>query len=180
MILPLSFFDRPTLVVAQELLGKFLISDHPAKIAYGMITEVEAYVGQEDKASHASRLWRGSPRAARGRTERTKTMFGKPGHWYVYLIYGMHHCLNVVTEREGYPAAVLIRSVEGAKGPGRVCRLFKIDKRLNMLSASQKTGLWIEDRGVMIKPRAIGRGRRIGVDYAGAWAKKPWRFFFKS
>ena len=142
-----------------------------------MITEVEAYVGPDDKASHASRLWRGSLRAARGKTERTKVMFGKPGRWYVYLIYGVHHCLNIVTEKESYPAAVLIRSVAGAKGPGKVCRYFKIDKSFNAQPAVKKSGLWIENRGVRINPRLIQRGTRIGVDYAGEWKNKPWRFY---
>lgn len=153
-----------------------------------MITEVEAYVGLEDKASHASR----------GRTERTKVMFGKPGHWYVYLIYGMYYCLNVVTEKEDYPAAILIRSVipecrtyERSRvsatfkkgrlmGPGRVCRYFKIDKSFNGKPATKRTGLWIEDRGEKIIPRRIKRGKRIGVEYAGQWKDRPWRFSLKS
>ena len=188
VLIPL-FFNRPTLRVAKELLGKFLVRRIGDKKISGMITEVEAYVGPKDKASHASRLWRGSlaslrgrsgPRAARGRTERTKVMFGKLGYWYVYLIYGMYHCLNIVTEKENYPAAILIRSVENVKGPGRICRKFKIDKKYNEKPASRRMGLWIEDRGVKINPRNILRGKRIGVDYAGKWKDKPWRFFIKS
>lgn len=132
-----------------------------------MITEVEVYAGPEDLASHA----------ARGRTERTKIMFGKPGYWYVYLIYGMHYCLNVVTESEGYPAAILIRSVEGVKGPGRVCRYFIVDKRFNGKSANRDTSLWVEDRGVKINSRAVRRGKRVGVEYAGKWKNKLWRFY---
>lgn len=134
-----------------------------------MITEVEAYVGPKDKASHAFH----------GKTKRTKVMFGRPGHWYVYLIYGMYHCLNIVTEKENYPAAILIRSVENTKGPGRVCRKFKIDKRYNEKPASKKTGLWIEDRGIVINLRRIRRGKRIGVEYAGKWQDRPWRFYLK-
>ncbi len=172
-----KFFERDTLKIALELVGKFLIRRAGRKEVAGMITEVEAYVGPEDKASHASRLWRGSPRAARGKTDRTKVMFGKPGHWYVYLIYGMHYCLNMVTERDQYPAAILIRSVFPIKGPGRVCRYFKIDKKFNARPATKKTGLWIEDRGVKINPRLIKRGKRIGVDYAGRWKDKLWRFY---
>lgn len=134
-----------------------------------MITEVEAYVGPKDKASHASR----------GKTERTRVMFGRPGYWYVYLIYGLYYCLNIVTEKEGYPAAILIRSVEKVKGPGRLCRKFKIDTTFNQKPASRKTGLWIEDRGVIVRPGSISGGKRIGVEYAGKWKEKPWRFYFK-
>lgn len=131
-----------------------------------MITEVEAYVGQKDKASHASR----------GKTPRTEIMFGTSGYWYVYLIYGMYYCLNIVTEKENYPAAILIRGVEGISGPGRVTRYFGIDKNFNATSASRKTGLWIEDREVIIKPHQVKREKRIGVDYAGEWKDKLWRF----
>lgn len=166
-VLKAQFFYRTTLKVAKDLLGKFLIRKIGKKAITGMITEVEAYIGKKDRASHASR----------GRTERTKVMFGKSGHWYVYLIYGMHYCLNIVTEREKFPAAVLIRSVEGVKGPGRVCRYFKIDKRLNAKPATKNAGLWIEDRGVRILPVRIRRGKRIGVEYAGKWQEKLWRFY---
>ena len=162
-----QFFNRPTLNVAKELLGTFLVYKKGIETIEAMITEVEAYVGPKDKASHASR----------GRTPRTEVMFGKPGRWYVYLIYGMYFCLNIVTEKENYPAAILIRSVEGVKGPGRVCKFFNIDKSFNASLARKKTGLWIEDRGVIIKPRSIKRGTRIGVDYAGRWKDKKWRFF---
>lgn len=153
----------------------------------GVINEVEAYAGLYDLASHASR----------GKTPRTEVMFGKPGNWYVYLIYGMHHCLNIVTECENYPAAVLIRGVILVKkhsnilqknygsrtsiiyGPGRVCKFFKIDRRFNKKPASKSAGLWIEDHGVKINPRHIKCGKRIGVDYAGKWKDKPWRFWIK-
>ena len=163
-VLPKTFFNRPTIAVARDLLGKFLVHKIGIRTIEGMITEVEAYVGPEDKASHASR----------GRTERTKVMFGHPGHWYIYLVYGMHHCLNVVTEKEGYPAAILIRSIEGVSGPGRVSKHFKIEKRLNKKPASQTGGLWIEDRGICITKRM--HGKRIGVDYAGKWKDKLWRW----
>ena len=165
-ILTQQFFERPTRDVAKQLLGKFLVRKKGGKIIAAMITEVEAYVGPEDKASHASR----------GRTKRTEVMFGKPGYWYIYLIYGMHYCLNIVTEKEHYPAAILIRGVEGISGPGRVTAYFKIDKRLNAKSSSRSSNLWIEDRGVKIKPRQIRRGKRIGVEYAGEWKDKLWRF----
>lgn len=161
-----SFFNRPTLEVAHDLLGTFLVCKKGNKTISAMITEVEAYVGFEDKASHASK----------GKTPRTEIMFGKPGYWYVYLIYGMHYCLNIVTEQKGYPAAILIRGVEGVSGPGRVSKYFAVDKTFNAALASKKTGLWIEDRGVVIKPSHIKRDKRIGVDYAGEWKNKLWRF----
>jgi len=179
-ILSKNFFDRPTLVVAKQLLGKFLIRKIGSRKIVGMITEVEAYVGFEDKASHASR----------GLTERTKVMFGKPGQWYVYMIYGMYHCLNVVTERRGFPAAVLIRSIALIKyggnygsptsvvaGPGRVCKHFQIDRKVNKKVASRRGGLWIEDGGIKISSGMIRKGKRIGVDYAGVWKNKLWRFY---
>ena len=166
MVLNAGFFNRPTRIVAQKLLGKFLVCRKEKRIIEGMITEVEAYIGSHDKASHASR----------GKTPRTEVMFGKPGYWYVYLIYGMYHCLNIVTEEEDYPAAILIRGIEGVSGPGKVSRHFGIDKTFNAMPANKKTGLWIEDRGININPRRIKRGKRIGVDYAGAWKDKLWRF----
>lgn len=132
-----------------------------------MITEVEAYIGFKDGASHASR----------GKTKRNAPMFGKPGHWYVYFTYGMHWMLNIVTEREKYPAAVLIRGVQGVYGPGRITKFFRIDESFNRKPASRKTGLWIEDRKAIIKPRRIRRGKRVGVDYAGIWKHKLWRFY---
>ena len=166
-ILTRQFFNRPTRLVAQELLGKFLVRKKGDKIIAAMITDVEAYVGPEDKASHASR----------GKTPRTEVMFGHSGYWYVYLIYGMHYCLNIVTEKEEYPAAILIRGVEGISGPGRVSRYFGIDTSFNARSASRKNGLWIEDRGVQLESRDIRRGKRIGVDYAGVWKNKLWRLY---
>lgn len=162
-----KFFDRPTLQVSRDILGKFLVRKIGNKKIEGMITEVEAYVGPKDKASHASR----------GKTERTKIMFGKAGYWYVYLIYGMYYCLNIVTEKEDYPAAILIRGVENIRGPGTVSRYFKINKSFNAKPANKKTSLWIEDRGVRVRPRGIKTGKRIGVDYAGKWKNKPWRFY---
>lgn len=157
-----EFFNRPTLRVAEEFLGKFLVREVDGENIEGMITEVEAYIGFEDNASHASR----------GKTPRTEVMFGPAGVWYVYLIYGMYCCLNIVTEADGFPAAILIRSVEGINGPGRICRHFQITRELNKKPAAA-SGLWIEDRG--IKPNSIKRAKRIGVDYAGKWKEKLWR-----
>lgn len=157
-----EFYQRNTLTVAKELLGKFLVHRN----IVGMITETEAYIGQEDLACHASK----------GRTKRTEIMFGPAGHAYVYLIYGMYYCLNVVTEKENYPAAVLIRAVEHVSGPGRLTRHFEIDKTLNGEDMTKSKRLWIEDRGVVIPPRNILRTPRIGVDYAGEYKDKKWRF----
>lgn len=167
-VLSSEFFTRPTLRVARDLLGKYLVRRVGRKTTARMITEVEAYIGHNDKASHASR----------GITPRNKIMFGEAGTWYVYFTYGMHWMLNIVTEREKYPAAVLIRGVEGVSGPARVSKFFKIDKRLNGKPASRRSGLWLEDRGVKIEPRSIKRGARIGIDYAGEWRNKMWRFYF--
>lgn len=166
-VLQQDFFNRPTLRVARELLGKFLVRKQGKKTIALAITDVEAYVGHRDKASHASR----------GETPRNTPMFGAAGYWYIYFTYGMHWMLNIVTERKEYPAAILIRGVTGISGPARLTKFLKIDKRLNGKSASQKNGLWIEDRGIKIKPRDIVRGKRIGVDYAGKWRNKLWRFY---
>lgn len=134
--------------------------------------EVEAYIGMEDRACHASK----------GRTGRTDVMFGPAGVSYVYLIYGMHHCFNIVTEREGFPSAILVRAVEDVAaqvridGPGRVCRFLAIDRTLNCKDLTAGSQLWVEDRGRRTVHSRIEAGRRIGVEYAGIWAKKPWRF----
>ncbi len=169
-ILPASFYARPTLQVARNLLGHYLVRETKTGLLAGRIFEVEAYVGPRDRASHASK----------GRTKRTDVMFGPPGLAYVYLIYGMYHCLIVVTERADYPAAVLIRAVEHAPGladgPGRVCRAFDINLALNRHDLTSGRHLWIEDRGEQALRSRIGAFPRIGVNYAGHWAAKPWRF----
>ncbi|TSC73556.1 MAG: DNA-3-methyladenine glycosylase [Parcubacteria group bacterium Gr01-1014_70] len=168
-ILPTSFFMRSTLVVAEELLGKFLVmrQNDGSEIAH-MITNVEAYDGFQDKASHASR----------GRTNRNAPMFEAGGIWYVYFVYGMHHMLNVVTGQNGYPAAVLLRGVEGMDGPAKLTKQYGIDRNFYSLPARKKTGLWIEDRGFIVPAKQIKKAPRIGVDYAGpVWAKKRYRFF---
>lgn len=167
-ILTGKFFDRSALTVARELLGKFLVRRAGSRTTALMITEVEAYDGPHDRASHASR----------GRTERNAPMFGPAGNWYVYLCYGMHWMLNIVTGPKDYPAAVLIRGVEGAAGPARLTKRLKVDRRLNDRPASPKSGLWLEDRGVRIPASRFRRTPRVGVDYAGDWAKKPYRFIW--
>jgi len=166
-VLRRNFFKRSTLRVARELLGKYLVRRIGLRTIARQITEVEAYIGHKDKASHASR----------GITPRNKIMFGEAEMWYVYFTYGMHWMLNIVTEREKYPAAVLIRGVEGVNGPARVTKFFGIDKRLNGKPASRQSGLCIENRGVKIKPRNIKRSPRVGIDYAGEWRDKMWRFY---
>jgi DNA-3-methyladenine glycosylase len=166
-ILPPGFFNRPTEVVARELLGKFLVAKHGKIAAAHMITEVEAYYGFRDRASHAYI----------GRTNRNSPMFGPPGNWYVYLVYGMHWMLNIVTEREDYPAAILIRSVDNVEGPARVTRHLRIDAMFNAWAAVKPSGLWIEDRGPAVPELLIRRYPRVGVDYAGDyWARRHLRF----
>ena len=172
--LPRAFYDRDTIVVAKELLGKHLIHTAHGVTRTGKIVEVEAYLGPHDLAAHS----------ARGLTERTKVMFGPPGHAYVYLIYGMHHCLNVVTEREGHASAVLLRAIEPLKnvegrtcGPGLLCRAMKIDRHLNGHDL-------LSDDFFIAAPEArekmtIVKRPRIGVDYAKHWAKRRLRFYIK-
>ncbi len=169
-ILAPSFFDRETLIVARDLVGKFLVRNFDGQEFVSMITETEAYDGPEDLACHASK----------GRTARTEVMFGAPGHWYVYFVYGMHNMLNIVTGPKEYPAAVLIRGTEAVSGPGKLTKYFEIDRSLNGQAASEKTGLWIEDRGISIGDSQIETTPRIGIDYAGpVWKEKPWRFILK-
>ncbi len=171
-ILSRAYFQRPTLTVARSLIGKYLVRKNGRATRAGRIVEVEAYIGMEDRACHASK----------GRTARTDVMFGPAGVAYVYLIYGMYHCFNIVTERVGYPSAVLVRAVEDERtgalidGPGRICRFLAIDRTLNRVDLTEGDVLWVEDRGERAAPSVITVGRRIGVDYAGVWAKKPWRF----
>jgi DNA-3-methyladenine glycosylase len=179
-----SFYSRSTLDVASDLLGKVLVRRLGQRVLAGKIVETEAYVGPHDLACHASK----------GHTPRTSIMFGPPGYAYVYMIYGFYFCLNVVTERRGYPAAVLIRAVEPlesldlmrelrnnplretnvASGPGKLCMAMSIDKQLNGANLLGAT-IWIEDR--KLDPGPIRTSPRIGVDYAGDYKNKPWRFF---
>lgn len=180
MPLPNNFYNRSTLKVAQDLLGKFLIRKAGRKTIVGKIVETEAYIGQNDLACHASR----------GRTKRTEVMFGPPGHAYIYIIYGMYHCLNVVTESKGSAAAVLIRAIEPiceknedlitkTNGPGKLCRYMLIDRRLNEADLT-KDKLWVEARGVKVKKGQIIRAKRVGVDYAGKCKDYLWRFYINN
>lgn len=149
-----------------------LVHDDAGTVRTGRIVETEAYLGPQDLAAHSSR----------GRTARTEVMFGPPGHAYVYLIYGFWNCLNIVTAAVGTPHAVLLRALEPVSGldqktagPGLLCRAMGIDRRLN---GTDLTGdrLWLEEPHPRSLPR-IARSPRIGVDYAGQWAQRPWRFF---
>ena len=172
--LPRQFYDRDTTLVARELLGKLLVHQAGGVIRVGKIVETEAYLGEHDLAAHSSK----------GRTKRTEIMFGPPGYAYVYLIYGMYHCVNVVTERAGHASAVLLRAVEPVRnlegrtcGPGLLCRAMKIDKALNGHDL-------LSDDFFIAAPEAaeevsIVKGPRIGVDYAKHWAKRHLRFYLK-
>ena len=187
--LPRAFFERPTVEVARDLLGRLLVRRLPDGTELrGRIVETEAYRGEGDTASHASR----------GRTPRNAVMFGPPGYAYVYLIYGMYHCLNVVTEPEGVAGAVLIRAVEPVaglermkalrpvkrlvdltNGPGKLCRAFAVDRSLNGEDCVNGTRLWLE-AGQPVDDADVGCSPRIGVPYADEKDRKAlWRFFIK-
>jgi DNA-3-methyladenine glycosylase len=172
--LPRNFYDRDAITVAHELLGKHLVHRTREVTRIGRIVEVEAYLGPHDLAAHS----------ARGRTRRTEVMFGPPGHAYVYLIYGMYHCMNVVVEAEGRAAAVLLRAIEpvtgvnGARtqGPGLLCRAMNIDRRQNGLDLLGET-LFVQT--VETPSFHIVKRPRVGVDYAGHWARRLLRFYIK-
>jgi DNA-3-methyladenine glycosylase len=179
-----AWFDRPAEELAGDLLGARLVHHSPDGVVGGRIVEVEAYRGPEDLAAHS----------ARGRTARNEVMFGRPGHLYVYLIYGLHNCLNIVAGPGDKPEAVLIRALELdeglelararrgegvpdhrlAAGPGNVGQALGLDRRLN--------GTDLLGGPVRLEPRsgpppAAHRGPRVGVDYAGEWAAQPLRFW---
>jgi DNA-3-methyladenine glycosylase len=172
--LPRRFYSRATEDVARDLLGKHIVHVDGGVERRARIVEVEAYIGAHDLASHSSK----------GVTARTTVMYGPPGHAYVYLIYGMHHCMNVVTEPEGRGAAVLLRAVEpvenvegSTKGPGLLCRALGIDRRLNghdllsddfYIAAPPR----VEPFSIVVRPR-------IGVAYAAEWADAPLRFYIE-
>ena len=170
--LPRSFYDRDTVIVARELLGKHLVRVVDGAERVGRIVEVEAYLGPHDLAAHS----------ARGLTPRTRAMFGPPGHAYVYLIYGMHWCMNVVTQAEGKASAVLLRAVEPVKnvawrtqGPALLCKAMDIDGRLygaDLLGGE----IFIRDPRDP-SPLRIVKRPRIGVDYARHWARRLLRFY---
>jgi DNA-3-methyladenine glycosylase len=183
--IPRRFYEQNTLDVARQLLGKYLVRQHSDGTTIGRIVETEAYIGPDDQACHASR----------GRTPRTEIMFGQAGHAYVYLIYGFHFMLNIVTEAIDMPAAVLLRAVEPsagvelmqarrgtqplrslASGPGKLCQAFAIDRKPNGGDLCGDV-IYLEDRGEPA-PKFVTTPR-IGVEYAGKWKRKPWRFLIR-
>lgn len=173
--LPRTFYARPTLTVARELLGKTLVHVSDGVRRAGRIVETEAYVGPHDKASHARVGNRG----------RASIMYGPAGFAYVFLVYGMHNCFNTVTERDGYPGAVLIRAIEPLEndlgrggGPALVCRALHIDRACTGLDLTT-SNLFLEDAPPVVDGD-VRVGPRIGVDYAGEWAAHPWRFWVAS
>lgn len=188
-ILDHDFFTRPTLTVAKALLGQKLVREVNGQRLSGLIVETEAYIGPKDSASHASK----------GRTDRTEVMYGPPGHTYVYLIYGQYYMLNLVTERETFPAAVLIRALEPStglemmqanraqatkstrltNGPGKLCQALDIDKTLHNWDVTLGQKLWLEPGGP-VPTSAIAAGPRIGIAYARPEDRTaPWRFWVR-
>lgn len=172
MILSRRFYERNTLSVAKNLLGCILVRKIGQKEIRAVIMETEAYMGEDDLASHASR----------GRTPRTEIMYGEAGRAYVYLIYGMYHCLNIVTEKKNFPAAVLIRSVKidgveyrKTNGPGKLCRELEIDRKLSGADVTTEEKIWVE-KGKKITDKKITAAPRIGIAYAKHCAQYPWRF----
>lgn len=173
-ILPRSFYDRGTKQVARELLGQRLVCRVNGVCRVGRIVETEAYLGGHDRASHSSR----------GLTRRNRIMFGPPGHAYVYMVYGMHYCMNLVTEAEGIGAAVLLRALEPvenvtlrAGGPGLLCRAMAIDRGHNGKDMSQAD---FHVAAVAEPPPPVVCRPRIGVDYAGPrWAGRLLRFYIR-
>ncbi len=166
-----DFFERPADIVAKDLLGKRIVrlNKDGSVLADFIISETEAYLGKDDKASHAYK----------GLTERTKVMYGPAGHFYVYLIYGMHYMLNIVTEKEAEPHAVLLRGALEVQGPGRLAKALKIDKRFNGLLASQESLLFFAETDFDLSKYRIVRDKRVGIDYAEEWKDKKLRFILK-
>jgi len=185
MILSRDFYNRPTLRVARGLIGTRLVRMLDGVKLVGLITETEAYISQKDLACHAKA----------GLTPRTVVMFGEPGHAYVYFTYGNHWMLNVVTEREGFPAAVLIRAIQPIEGvgvmherrngrdtygPGKLCQAMGITKSENGVDLTERTGgLWIE-AGIKVPNSLVTKGPRVGLNNTPEpWLSKPWRFLVK-
>ena len=169
-----QFFSRDTHEIAKDLLGKLLVRRWRNKDIVTRICEVESYVGENDKACHASK----------GKTARTAVMFGEAGQAYIYMIYGMYHCLNVVTERVNYPAAVLIREAipisnvgSAINGPGKLTRELRITRSLNKENLVSSKRLYLATDRFVVRQSDIASGPRIGVDYAGEDARLPWRYF---
>ncbi|HRD02851.1 MAG TPA: DNA-3-methyladenine glycosylase [Candidatus Saccharicenans sp.] len=173
-----SFYQQPTLKVAHELLGKYIVRKVGSKKLTGKIVETEAYIGPQDKASHAY----GGKVTPRNRVE-----YEEGGHVYIYLVYGMYWQLNIITSLAGKPECVLIRALEVpgenkdiASGPGKLCRYLQLDKSFYAEDLTRSKRMWIEERGETVGPAQIERTPRIGIDYAGPdWSQKKWRFLIK-
>lgn len=185
IILPRDFYNRPTLTVTRELLGARLVRILDGVKLAGFITETEAYIGEKDLGCHAKA----------GRTPRTQVMYGEAGHAYVYFTYGNHWMLNAVTERDGFPAAVLIRAIQPIEGievmlkrrngrdtfgPGKLCQAMGIGKDENGADLTETgSGLWIE-AGVRVPDSLVTKGPRVGLNSVPEpWKSKPWRFLVK-
>jgi DNA-3-methyladenine glycosylase len=172
--LPRPFYGRTALQVARDLLGKVLVHRGPTTSRAGRIVETEAYRGPQDLASHSSK----------GRTPRTELLFGPAGYAYVYFIYGMYFCFNVVTGAQGVASAVLVRGLEPlagippevrTDGPGRLTRALGIGRAENGMDLTTSV-LSIHDGPSLLSSR-VRRGPRVGVGYAGTWADRPYRFW---
>jgi DNA-3-methyladenine glycosylase len=186
MHLTREFFARDTLSVARDLLGRWLVRRLGGERVSGRIVEVEAYIGEEDEASHARP----------GRTRRNEPMYGPPGHAYVYLIYGMYHCFNVVTEHEGFPAAILIRALEPLEGlgtmrerrgdrpdeqlvsgPGRLCEALGIDRQFDGADLCAPDARLFLETGEPVSDDRVAMGPRINVRGNETALNAPWRFY---
>ncbi|MDD5463570.1 MAG: DNA-3-methyladenine glycosylase [Candidatus Moranbacteria bacterium] len=170
MILGKNFYKQNTLDVAKKLLGSVLVRRIGKKEIRAIITDVEAYIGEDDLANHASK----------GRTSRTEIMYGEAGHAYVYLVYGMYNVLNIITEKKDFPAAVMIRGVKiedvdykKTNGPGKLCRQLQIDRKFNGLDVTKGELLWVE-RGKKVVN--VIESKRIGIDYAKHCKEFLWGF----
>ena len=188
--LPRSFFTNSALVVATEILGKHIVHvDSGIKLS-GKIVETESYTGPEDKASH-SYNWK--------ETQRNRVEYLIGGHIYIYLVYGMYWQLNITTAKKGMPECVLIRAVEpvdGIKkmmkrrktekllnltnGPGKFCQAFGFNKTHYGTDVTRSSYVYLQDSGEKLSENDIVQAKRIGIDYAGEWAEKPWRFYIKN
>jgi DNA-3-methyladenine glycosylase len=191
MILTRDFYERDTLTVAKELLGKLIVNETSEGLTMGKIVETEAYIGPEDKASHAYRNLR---------TPRTEVQFGPKGHAYIYLVYGMYYCLNATSGRlAGKPEAVLVRALEPldgieimlrrrgisdgnvanlANGPGRLCMAMGLTKKQN--AADLCVSPLHIDAGKVVDEEDIAQVSRVNVDYADEWRDRPWRFYMRN
>lgn len=185
MILPRKFYNRPTLTVARELLGAKLIHISNGEKLVGLITETEGYIGEDDLACHAKA----------GRTKRTDPMYGPPGHAYIYFTYGNHWMFNVVTEKENYPAAVLIRAIQPSEGielmmkrrlgrdtfgPGKLTQAMGITKSQNYFDLTESTSPLRIEAGIKIPDKSVTIGARVGLNQTPEpWLSKPWRFLVR-